>query len=167
MGTRAGDLDPGVVTYLARSEGLAAEQLDDLLTRRSGLLGVSETSADMRDLLAREDTDPRCRLAVAMFCYQATKWLGAFAAALGGLDTLVFAGGIGEHSSAIRSRICDGLQFLGLHIDPALNAADAAVISANSSRIVVRVIPTNEEFVIARGAYDVLNSLHVGRHESR
>ena len=166
MGTRPGDLDPGVVTYLVRTERLTAEQLEDLLTRRSGLLGISETSADMRDLLAREDVDPRCRLAVAMFCYQATKWLGAFTAVLGGLDTLVFAGGIGEHSSTIRSRICDSLGFLGLRLDAPGNAADASVISSNSSRVVVRVIPTNEDVMIARAAYEFLDARRSVSHDT-
>lgn len=166
MGTRPGDLDPGVVTYLVQTERLTAEQLEDLLTRRSGLLGISEMSADMRDLLAREDVDLRCRLAVAMFCYQATKWLGAFTAVLGGLDTLVFAGGIGEHSSTIRSRICDGLDFLGLRLDPARNSADASVISGNSSRVVVRVIPTNEEVMIARAAYELLSARPAVSHDT-
>lgn len=156
MGTRTGDLDPGLVTYLARAERLSPEQLDELLTGRSGLLGLSETTADMRELLANEQADPRCRLAVAIFCYQIKKWIGAFAAALGGLDTLVFAGGIGEHAPSIRARICEGLDFLGVRIDGARNATNASVISAGSGRVVVRVIPTNEEIMIARATYRLL-----------
>ena len=158
MGTRSGDLDPGVITYLARTERLTPDALEDLLTGRSGLLGISETSGDMRDLLAREDVDARCRLAVAMFCYHIKKWIGAFAAALGGLDTLVFAGGIGERSSTIRARVCGGLDFLGLRLDAARNAADASVISDDSSRVVVRIIPTDEELMIARGVSAVLQA---------
>ena len=156
MGTRCGDLDPGLVTYLLRTEGWSADRLDEVLNRESGLLGLSETTADMRDLLANEPQDPRCRLAVHVFCYQIKKWIGAFAAALGGLDTIVFSGGIGEHASVIRARICDGLDFLGLHIDEAANDANGAVISAATSRVTVRVIPTNEELMIARAVFQVI-----------
>ena len=150
MGTRSGDLDPGVLVYLARTEGLTADQLDDLVTRRSGLLGLSETSPDVRDLLARRAADQRAFDAVAVFCYQARKWVGALAAALGGLDTLVFAGGIGENAPEVRSGVCDGLAFLGVRLDPAANAANAAVISAAGGPVSVRVIPTDEELMIAR-----------------
>ncbi|HEV2696292.1 MAG TPA: acetate/propionate family kinase, partial [Verrucomicrobiae bacterium] len=108
------------------------------------------TSSDMRDLLAREKKDVRAAEAVALFCYQAKKWLGAYAAALGGLDTLVFAGGIGENSPVVRARICAGLEFLGLKLDPVRNAKNAARISTNAGRVTVRVIRTDEEQMIAR-----------------
>jgi acetate kinase len=156
MGTRSGDLDPGLLVYLLRSEGMTADQLDDLVNRCSGLLGVSETSSDMRDLLTREADDPRAAEAVGLFCYQAKKWVGALAAALGGLDTLVFAGGIGEHAPAVRARICDGLGFLGIRLDEARNAASEAVISVEGSPSTVRVIRTDEESMIAREVYRLL-----------
>ena len=116
---------------------------------QSGLLGVSETSSDMRDLLDHETQDVRAAEAVALFCYQVKKWIGAFAAALGGLDTLVFAGGIGEYAPTIRARICDGLGFLGIELEAQRNAATEGVISAPASRVVVRVIHTDEERMIA------------------
>ncbi|OWK43203.1 acetate/propionate family kinase [Fimbriiglobus ruber] len=149
MGTRTGDLDPGVLIYLVRTEKLSPDQLEDLVTKQSGLLGVSETSPDMRDLLARRDNDPRAAEAVALFCYQIRKWIGAFAAALGGVDTLVFAGGIGEHAAEVRAGACDGLGFFGVALDPTANAANAPVISAGDG-VTVRVIPTDEELMIAR-----------------
>jgi acetate kinase len=149
MGTRCGDLDPGVLIHLMRAEGLTVDKLDDLLNRRSGLLGVSETSSDMRDLLAREATDSRAALAVALFCYQARKHIGALAAALGGLDTLVFSGGIGEHAPPVRDLICDELGFLGIRLDELSNATNSAVISADGAAVTVRVIPTDEERWIA------------------
>jgi acetate kinase len=121
-----------------------------MVNHESGLLGISETSSDMRDLLQREADDERAAQAVALFCYQAKKWVGAFAAVLGGLDTLVFSGGIGEHSAPIRARICEGLSFLGIELDDARNSADAPVISVDSSRVAVRVIATDEELMIAR-----------------
>ena len=150
MGTRAGDLDPGVLIYLMREEHMDAGQIDDLVNRRAGLLGVSETSPDVRDLLAREADDPRAADAVNLFCYQARKWVGALTAALGGLDTLVFAGGIGENAAPIRARICDGLAYLGLHLDAARNTAGGPLISAEASRVGVRVIRTDEELMIAK-----------------
>ena len=156
MGTRAGDLDPGLVWYLARTEGMNAAQFNDMANTKSGLLGVSETSADMRDLLKREVEDPRAAEAVALFCYQLRKWIGAFAAALGGVETLVFAGGIGEKSPAVRTRICAALGFLGIELDPARNEQNADLISAHGARVKVRVIATNEELVIARSVCRVL-----------
>ena len=135
MGTRAGDVDPGLVAFLARTEGMTAERFERMASHESGLLGVSETSCDMRALLARETTDVRAAEAVALFCYQAKKWVGAFAAALGGLDTLVFAGGIGEHAPVVRSRICDGLGFLGVELDAEANRRNEAVISAIAGRV--------------------------------
>jgi len=150
MSTRSGDLDPGLVWYLARTEGLDARGFNRMINTQSGLLGVSETSSDMRDLLAREEQDVRAREAIALFCYQVRKWIGAFAAALNGLDTLVFAGGIGEHAAPVQARICEGLEFLGIEIDPARNAAHAPLISISSGRVAVRVIPTDEERMIAQ-----------------
>ena len=150
MGTRTGDIDPGVLVYIARTEGLSADQLEDLVTRRSGLLGVSETSPDMRDLLERQARDPRSAAAVELFCYQARKSVGALAAVLGGLDVLVFSGGMGEHAPEVRTRVCNGLEFLGVRLDPAANAANAPVISSAASPVAVRVIPTDEELMIAR-----------------
>jgi acetate kinase len=156
MSTRSGDLDPGLVWYLARTEGLDAKGFNDMVNSQSGLLGVSETSSDMRDLLDRETQDVRAAEAVALFCYQVKKWIGAFAAALGGLDTLVFAGGIGENAPTVRARICDGLGFLGIELEEKRNAANEGVISAAASRAAVRVIRTDEERMIARTVCRVL-----------
>ena len=150
MGTRTGDLDPGVAPYLARTQQIDTKQFYDMVNHKSGLLGVSETSSDMRDLLSQEPHDVRAVEAVALFCYQAKKWIGSYAAALGGLDTLVFAGGIGENAPAVRKRICEGLEFLGLELDETRNAKTADVISTEASRITVRVICTDEELMIAR-----------------
>ena len=156
MSTRSGDVDPGLVAFLARSEQIRALQFDHMVNHESGLLGVSETSSDMRDLLARESADVRAAEAVALFCYQAKKWIGAYAAALGGLDTLVFAGGIGENAPPVRARICEGLGFLGIELDESRNTASTDAISTNSSRATVRVIRTDEELMIARSVYQVL-----------
>ena len=156
MGTRAGDLDPGVLLYLLESRGLDAAALSRLVNKEAGLLGVSGSSADMQELLEREAADPRAAEAVALFCYQARKFLGALVAALGGLDTLVFTAGIGQHAAAIRGRICDGLQYLGLEIDAARNAKHAPIISSDASRVVVRVMPTDEDLMIARHTYRLI-----------
>ena len=161
MSTRTGDLDPGLMSFLARSEQMTAEQFDQMVSRESGLLGVSETSSDMRDLLAREATDVRASEAVALFCYQAKKSIGAYAAALGGLDTLVFAGGVGENAAPVRWRICEGLDFLGIELDEARNAAHTNVISADASRVTVRIIRTDEELMIARWVLIHLHASHV------
>ena len=150
MSTRSGDLDPGLAPYLARTEQINAKQFYEMVNHESGLLGVSEISPDMRDLLAQETVDVRAAEAVALFCYQAKKWIGAFATALGGLDTLVFAAGIGENCPSIRARICDGLSFLGIELNAPRNAENAAVISTDASRVTVRVIRTDEELMIAR-----------------
>jgi acetate kinase len=150
MGTRPGDLDPGLLVYLSRIEKWTPDQMDDFLNSRCGLLGVSQTSADMQDLQKREANDPRAAEAVELFCYQARKWIGALAGALGGLDTLIFSGGIGEHAPEIRRRICEGLEFLGLRLDARLNSDVAPLISTPQSSVAVRVIPTDEEIVIAR-----------------
>jgi acetate kinase len=157
MSTRSGDLDPGVVSYLARTEHMTAEEFDRLVNHESGLLGVSEISSNMRDLLAREASDTRAAEAVALFCHQARKWIGALAAVLGGVDTLVFSAGIGERSAPIRARICDGLAFLGIELDDELNQSHAATISTSSGRVRVRIIPTDEELMIARSVLRVLD----------
>jgi acetate kinase len=150
MSTRTGDLDPGLVYFLARTERMTAAQFQRMVNHESGLLGVSGTSPDVRDLLAREATDARAADALALFCYQAKKWIGSFAAALGGLDTLVFAGGIGENAPLIRKRICHGLDFLDLTLDAKRNAKNAPEISPDAARVKVRVIRTDEELMIAR-----------------
>ena len=150
MSTRSGDLDPGLAPYLERTEQITTKQFYEMVNHESGLLGVSETSSDMRDLLAQESGDVRAAEAVALFCYQVKKWIGAYAAALGGLDTLVFAGGIGENAPVIRERICDGLGFLGIELDEKQNAKNAQLISPDASGVAVRVIRTDEELMIAR-----------------
>jgi acetate kinase len=160
MSTRSGDLDPGLVWYLARTENITGEKFHEMVHHQSGLLGVSETSPDMRDLLAREKSDVRAAEALAMFCYQARKWLGAFTATLGGLDTLVFAGGIGENAPVVRARICDGLQFLGLKLDQNRNKTSSPIISTPTSKVIVRVIRTDEEIMLARSVLRVLGRSH-------
>jgi acetate kinase len=156
MSTRSGDLDPGLVWYLARTEHLDAKGFNEMVNFKSGMLGVSETSSDMRDLLDRETQDVRAAEAVALFCYQIKKWVGAFAAALGGLDTLVFAGGIGENAPVVRARICEGLGFLGIELNESRNAETAGVISMDASRVPVCVIHTDEEWMIANTVCRVL-----------
>ena len=156
MSTRSGDLDPGLAPYLARTEKMTTPEFYKMVNHESGLLGISETSSDMRDLLALEAGDVRAAEAVALFCYQAKKWIGSFAAALGGVDTLVFAGGIGENCPAIRARICEGLGFLGIEVYEPSNLKNEAVISPDSSRACVRVIRTDEELMIARSVSHTL-----------
>jgi acetate kinase len=156
MSTRSGDLDPGIARFLARTERMSAGRFYDMVSRESGLLGISETSSDMRDLLARERHDIRAAEAVELFCYQAKKWIGAYAAALGGVDTLVFAGGIGENAIQVRARICAGLHFLGIKLDKASNARNADVISGKTAKTKVRVIRTDEELMIARSVRRLL-----------
>jgi acetate kinase len=152
MATRSGDVDPGAVLYLLdhTEKKMSAKEMDAVLNKQSGLLGVSETSGDMRILLDAVKHDSRAAEAVDLFCYRAKKYIGAYAAALGGLDVLVLTGGIGERASTIRARICEGLDFLGVRLDTANNEADAAVISAPESRVTIRVIKTNEDLMIAR-----------------
>jgi acetate kinase len=157
MSTRSGDLDPGLVWYLARTEKMSDKQFNEMVNFQSGLLGVSETSSDMRYLLDHETEDVRAAEAVALFCYQIKKWIGAFAAALGGLDTLVFAGGIGEKAPVVRARSCDGLGFLGVELEEKRNAANEGVISIDASRVKVRVIRTDEELMIAETVCDTLS----------
>ena len=161
MSTRTGDLDPGLVYYLARTEHTTAARFQQMVNHESGLLGVSETSSDMRDLLAREAHDVRAAEAIALFCYQSKKWIGSFTAVLGGLDTLVFAGGIGENAPRVRARICEGLSFLGIELDQKRNAKNAPLISPDTGRTRVRVIRTDEELMIARS---VTRVLHLGSH---
>ena len=156
MGTRPGDLDPGLLVYLMRVGKLSPADADELISQRCGLLGISDTTADMHDLLARRGDDTRAAEAVDVFCYQARKWIGAFAAALGGLDTLVFSGGIGEHSAVVRHSICDGLAFLNVRIDAERNDRHAAVISTDASAVTVRVMATDEEIMIARAVQTML-----------
>jgi acetate kinase len=156
MSTRSGDLDPGLIRYLAQIEKMSAKKFNEMANFQSGLLGVSETTSDMRDLLGRETKDVRAAEAVALFCYRVKKEIGAFAAALGGLDTLIFAGGIGENSHVIRSRICDGLGFLGIKLDKKKNNASAAVISAKSGQVAVRVMHTDEARMIADSVRGIL-----------
>jgi acetate kinase len=156
MSTRSGDLDPGLIWYLSRAEKMSAKQLNEMVNLKSGLLGVSETSSDMRDLLEQETHDVRAAEAVSLFCYQVKKWIGAFAAALGGVDTLVFAGGIGENAPSVRARICEGLGFLGIELEEKRNAANECVISPAASRVAVRMIRTDEELMIAKTVCQVL-----------
>jgi len=163
MSTRSGDLDPGLVWYLARTEGVDARRFNEMVNFESGLLGVSETSSDMRDLLEHETQDVRAAEAIALFCYQVKKWIGAFTAALGGLDTLVFAGGIGENAPAVRARVCDGLDVLGITLEDGRNTANEGVISAAAGRVSVRVIRTDEEWMIAKMVCHVLGLGVAGR----
>jgi len=150
MGTRSGDLDPGVVLHLLRTASFDANSLDHLLSRQSGLLGVSETSADMRDLLARQSTDSRAADAVLLFCHHVRKAIGALAATLGGIETLVFSGGIGEKAASVRGQVARSLGHLGVELDEGRNDASSAIISSDASECTVRVIHTDEESIIAR-----------------
>ena len=159
MSTRSGDLDPSLGWYLYQVEKVTPEQFHHMVNHESGLLGVSETSSDIRELLAREKSDQRAADAIAMFCYHARKWICAMASAAEGLDTLVFSGGIGENAALIRDRICRGLEWTGLRFDLAANTAGAGVISTAGSRVTVRVIRTDEELVMARLAGQVLRNM--------
>lgn len=156
MGTRSGDVDPGVLLYLMGQEKISAQEMNTLLNKESGLLGISGTSSDVRDLLDKIPKDGRAEEALDLFCYRVKKYIGAYAAVLGGLDVLVFAGGIGEHARVIRKRICDGLDFLGLRLDASCNEANAALISSPESRVKVRVIKTNEDLMIVRHVVSAL-----------
>jgi acetate kinase len=159
MSRRSGDLDPGLISYLARTEGMTVEQFHRMVNTESGLLGVSEISADMRDLLKQEQDDPRAAEAIELFCYQARKWIGALVATLGGLDTVVFTAGIGENSPIIRVRICAGLEFLGLALDTVRNDVSEAVISKEGGKVTVRVMHTDEESEIARSVSELIGEL--------
>jgi acetate kinase len=162
MSTRSGDLDPGVAWYLERREQMGAEQFNKMVNFESGLLGISETSSDLRELLAAESHDVRAAEALAIFCYAVKKQIGAYAAALGGIDTLVFAGGIGEKAATIRARICAGLEFLGIALDAPRNGQHASLISKETACVAVRVIQTDEELIIAKSVNRLLN-LHDGK----
>ncbi len=157
MGTRTGDLDPGVLLYLLTNHGLDAAALSELVNKRSGLLGVSGTSGDMRDLLDRADTDPQARIAIDLFCYTARKYIGALAAVLGGVDTLVFTGGIGERAAPVRESICAELAFLGVTLDAERNAAHAPIISHAVGAVTIRVLPTDEDLMIARHTAQIVS----------
>ena len=157
MGTRSGDVDPGLLLYLLELRKTSAPELNKVLNKESGLLGVSGTSSDMRVLLETMQTDSRAAEALDLFCYRAKKYVGAYAAVLGGLDLLVFTGGIGEHVPVVRKRICEGLDFLGIHIDETRNQANDAVISVSGSPATVRVVKTNEDLMIVRHVLTVLN----------
>jgi len=161
MGTRTGDLDPGVLLYLLR-RGWSAQQLETVLDHQSGLAGVSALTSDMRTLLEQRRAKPQAALAVEMFCYQVRKFVGAFAAALHGLDTLVFTGGIGERAAPVRAEICAGLEFLGVHVDAAKNALHEPVISGDGGGCVVRVVQTDEDLMIARHTRRLLDPTTVG-----
>ncbi|MDB5149804.1 MAG: acetate kinase [Mucilaginibacter sp.] len=150
MGTRSGDLDPGVAWLMIQTENLSAERFNHLINHESGMLGISQTTGDMNDLLKQQHNDIRSAEAVSLFCYQVKKWIGAYAAVLGGVDIIVFSGGIGENSPEIRARICEGLEFLGVSLDASQNDENASLISVNESRVMVRVLPTNEELMIAQ-----------------
>ncbi len=158
MGTRPGDLDPGVAWYMMKSENLSPKQFNTLINHESGLLGISETSSDMYDLIKRQASDIRATEAVELFCYTARKWIGALVAVLGGLDTLVFAGGIGENSPEVRSGICEGLEFLGIRLKEKQNMANAPVISEDTGQVVVRVMRTDEEWVIAKSVSQIITN---------
>jgi len=156
MSTRSGDVDPGLALYLARTEGLDVGQFNDLVTFQSGLLGISETSSDMKELLDHEADDSRAKDAVDLFCYQVKKSIGSLMAALGGLDMLVFTGGMGEQAPKIRARICEGLDFLGLNIEETRNADSDSLISSDISKVAVRVIHTDEAFIIAQSTAQLI-----------
>jgi acetate kinase len=165
MGTRSGDLDPGVILYLLEEKERSPSTVDYLVNQRSGLIGVSGSSSDMSDLLRHEASDPHAAQAVEMFCYQAKKFLGAMVAVLGGLDTLIFTGGVGTNAPAIRQRICQGLEFMGIRMDGGRNETNAAVISAEGSPATVRVMKTDEELMIARHTARLLASLAASAEE--
>ncbi|MHB8253415.1 MAG: acetate/propionate family kinase [Acidiferrobacter sp.] len=164
MGTRCGDLDPGIVLHLLTGQKMTPAAVSELLNKQSGLLGVSEVSSDMRDLLDREGTDSRAALAIALFCYQIRKYIGAYAAALGGLDTLIFTAGIGERAATIRARICTELAFLGIELDEARNERHAPVISRDGAPVTVRVMVTNEDLMIARHTHRIINQKEGSDH---
>ena len=158
MGTRSGDIDPGIPWYLMRFGKMSPDEYYHIINHKSGLLGISGSTGDMRELIEKKTTDPRAAAAVDMFCYQAKKYIGSYAAALEGLDTLVFSGGIGEHSPEVRSQVCDGLGFLGIELDEVRNMNNDPVISSPASRVVVRVIATNEQLMIARLVSKIMNA---------
>ncbi len=153
MSTRCGDLDPAIVLYLLRKKGMNPAEVNEMVNKRAGLLGVSGLSSDMKELLEQEGQNPDAALAVDLFCYRAAKSVGALAAALGGLDRMIFTGGIGENAAAVRQRICAHLQFLGLHLDADRNTSGTSVISGDESPVTIQVMKTNEELMIARHSF--------------
>jgi acetate kinase len=165
MGTRSGDLDPAILDYVAAKEGLSLAEVEGLLNKQSGLLGISGLTNDVRELMAEADehADRRARLALDVFCYRVRKYIGAYVAAMGGADAVVFAGGIGENAATLRARICAGLEWMGLQLDDARNAATVdgreGRISVDGSRLAAWVIPTDEELLIARDTYRVVNGI--------
>jgi len=158
MSSRSGDLDPGVAWMMMKEENLSPRQFNHLINHESGLLGIAETGSDMGDLLKLQKTDERAAEAVELFCYQVKKWIGSFAAALGGLDTLVFAGGIGENSPEIRARICEGLGFLGISMNVTNNLKNNILISQKKGKVAVRVMHTDEERMIAKVVYKIIKN---------
>ena len=156
MSTRSGDVDPGLLVYLLEEKNLRPSAINDLVNRYAGLLGVSGISSDMKDLLDQEEREPHAREAVDLFCYQASKYLGALAAVLGGIDTLIFTAGIGANSPSVRQRICQNLSFLGIHLDAARNASNAAIISLPEGPVTVRVMRTDEDLMIARHTFTLI-----------
>jgi acetate kinase len=158
MSARSGDVDPGLLLYLLSQKKMSAKAAAALLNKQSGLLGVSATTGDMRALLEKAKQDPHAAGAIDLFCYRAKKYIGAYAAALQGLDAIVFTGGIGERAPAIRANICSGLEFLGIHLDATRNEQSAPVISTSESRVNVRVIQTNEDLMIVQHVKTVLGS---------
>ena len=158
MATRPGDIDPGLLVYLMRLERKTPDELDEFISHQCGMIGISETSSDLRDLQKSRQSDPRAADALDLFYYQARKFIGALHAALGGLDTLVFAGGIGEHSVEARAEICGGLECIGIQLDSQRNQANEEIISGDRSRVAVRIIPTDEEIVIAQTVHGFLSA---------
>ena len=156
MSTRSGDVDPGALLYLMENKNITAKEMSHLLNKESGLLGISGKTGDMRVLLDKMREDTRSAEAVELFCYRAKKYIGAYVAALGGLDVLVFAGGIGEHAPAVRQRICEGLEFLGIALEPASNESNTSLLSPAGSRVQVRIVETNEDLMIARHVRELL-----------
>jgi len=150
MGTRSGDLDPGILLYLMNEKGYDSRRLERLVNNQAGLLGVSGLTPDMKTLLEKRESEPDANQAVEMFCYQIRKHIGALSAVLGGLDTLVFTGGIGERAAPVRWDVCRGLEYLGVHLNPRRNEVHADTISTSESPCTVRVIATNEDLMIAR-----------------
>jgi acetate kinase len=159
MGTRSGDLDASIVDLIATKEGLSSSEVETLLNKQSGLLGISGLTDDMRELIAEahEHDDRRARLAIEIFCYRARKYIGSYLAAMNGAEAIVFTGGIGENAAEIRAMICADLTWLGVELDPELNAKHGHQISSDTSRIGVYVIPTNEELLIARDTVRVVS----------
>lgn len=160
MSTRSGDLDPGVILFLLQQNKMTPAAIKEMLNRQSGLIGVSGSTDDMRDLLNAEKVDTAAKQAIELFCYQARKYIGTLSVVLGGLDTLVFSGGIGEHSPEIRSRICAGIEFLGIRVDEEKNSTHSAIISPESGQVDIRIIKTNEELMIARHTMKILKTLN-------